>query len=640
MEMNFGINSQYQDEENNNININISNTLNQNFEDNFQNENNSKIDSNNISVIPSKETYNPRLISKTYIYNDSNEKIINEQKRCRSAFSKKSFTDKFEIMKLNVPKIRRWDCDPTAEIIIHNLEQKIDVLAYQNFLLNKNIKELCSNNKELQNKKKQKNILLNAKQYINDEYININKNFIKNEKKKKNIDYKKEIVELSNENIRLKKENEILSEDNIGLNNIIEELNKNKKLLKIKFNEELEKYKRLLKNKDLNNNELNYKINNELINKNNSNIQIEINEVNTNNELNKNDNINFDIDKYLLIENEYKQLLNENEKLHLKIKNLLSVNDDETNQYSDSFLQNNIQNIHAKNKEDIINNSIIINNPNDLNGINNNITNEELIKENILLKEKIDELNNEINKINNEQNIKLSKIQKKLNENELIEETNIFNENNKNEELDKLLNEAISMNINENDEEIKKMLISIENIKDKNKKRISQCLIINNKLKKLIDENYLLNNKLSKMNTVNNNINNNPTQEPQTCFCEDKNKFSYDNLINLLKQKDEIIQKYKDKEEENEIRNRNLMIENNILIESNNSMKRDNNITNLRVKSGIGFENLVGKIVQNQKQVLGEREPRFKYFGEEENNHNLRYNNNFQYKNKRNINED
>ena len=81
------------------------------------------------------------------------------------------------------------------------------------------------------------------------------------------------------------------------------------------------------------------------------------------------------------------------------------------------------------------------------------------------------------------------------------------------------------------------------------------------------------------------------------------------------------------------------MIENNILIESNNSMKRDNNITNLKVKRGIGFENLVGNIVHNQKQVLGEREPRFKYFGEEENNHNLRYNN-LQYKNKRNINED
>ena len=511
--MNYEINNKYQDEENKNININFYNTLNQNFEENIQNENNSKIDSNNISVIPSKETHNLRLTANTYTHNDINEKFINEQKRCRSAFSRKSFTEKFEIMKLHVPKIKRWDCDPTAEIIIRNLEQKIDVLAYQNFLLNKNIKKLCGNNKELHNN-------------INDKFLKINRN--------KNIDYKKEIIELRDENIRLKKENEILSEDNMGLNNIIEELNKNKKLLKIQFNEELEQYKRLLKNKDYNNNESNYKFNNEDINKNNNRIQIEINEVNTNKDLNrnKNDNINFDLDRYLLIENEYKQLLSDNEKLHLKIKNLLSVNDDETNQYSDSFLQNNIKNINIEKKEDFINNSINIKNLNDLNNTNNNITNEELIQENLLLKGKINELNNEINKINEEQNIKLSIIQKKLNEYELKKEINIINENNNNEELDKLLNEALIMNINKNDEETKNMLISIQNIKDKNKKRISQCLIINNKLKTLIDENNLLNNKLSQINIANNNIinNNNQKQEPPTCSCRGKTKFSYDNL--------------------------------------------------------------------------------------------------------------
>ena len=53
-------------------------------------------------------------------------------------------------MKLKVPEIKKWNCDPTAEVIIHNLELKIDILSRENFLLTKKIKELVKNNKNLQ----------------------------------------------------------------------------------------------------------------------------------------------------------------------------------------------------------------------------------------------------------------------------------------------------------------------------------------------------------------------------------------------------------------------------------------------------------------------------------------------------------
>ena len=35
--------------------------------------------------------------------------------------------------KIKIPVIKKWNYGPTAEIIIHNLEQKIDILTYENF---------------------------------------------------------------------------------------------------------------------------------------------------------------------------------------------------------------------------------------------------------------------------------------------------------------------------------------------------------------------------------------------------------------------------------------------------------------------------------------------------------------------------
>ena len=87
---------------------------------------------------------------------------------------------------------------------------------------------------------------------------------------------------------------------------------------------------------------------------------------------------------------------------------------------------------------------------------------------------------------------------------------------------------------------------------------------------------------------------------------------SYEQLINLLKEKDEIIQNYKDIDEEKELKNKELILENSKLLNSYNHIKNEN-INNIKAKRNKGFEDyLVNKIVHNQKEVLGERIPRFK----------------------------
>ena len=596
------------------------NTLNQNFEEQTQNENNIEKAPNNISVIPLQKSYNINLglTSNIYTYKDLNDSVkdiindpkYNNPKRSNSAFSTKSFREKFEMVKLKVPTIKKWNCDPTAEIIIQNLEKKIDILSYENFLLTKNIKELFSNNNKLQINLNQNMLLMKNQRQTNGENLKINNDKIKNEN---DIDLHKEMAKLKEENIKLKKDNQILSQDIIGFKNVIQELNNSKRLIEIQFNEELEKYKDLFeKNKEENNN----------IDKKEDKSDEPNHNQNKESDNDKIKNLNIETEKDLLNEGEFKNLLNENERLHLKLKNLLSINDE----------------INFENQE-FTNNDTIENNTNNLNNGNKNIPYEELYEENMTLKEKVKQLNDEINKINRKESVNLSKVLEKLDgqEEKINLKVNEFeNNNNKNEELDNLLNEALLMNANEEDEETKNMILTIQNMKDYNKKRISQCLIINNKLKSLTQENNSLKNKLGENNNL---INIRDDQETDICLGNDNN-LSYDYLINLLKTKDEIIQKYKDRDEEKELRNKELMLENRKLLESYNSMCKDDN--NIKIKRGLGFEDyLVNKIVNNQKEVLGERAPRFKNPDEFiDNNKDQRYNNHFQTKNRRIINEE
>jgi len=730
----------------------------------------------NFSVIPIGQTYNLRYASNSNTYDNLNDNIkdiinnpkYNSENRSKSAYSKKTFREKFESMKLKVPEIKKWNCDPTAEIIIHNLEQKIDILTYENFLLSKQIKELVSNNKGLQLDLNQKILLLKTEQQINDELKmsqnkddtnekknNSNKNKNKNRNKDKDIDLYNENTLLKSENLKIKSNNENLANNIDDLNKIIEKLKSEIRLKSAKFEEQLqnnkmeyenqiaklkeqnqnnkmifekklleenEKYKMLLEKKiseKNNNKELNKNIinNSDYININNINNTNNNNDDNLFNNFNEKsgNNINFDMSKYSLNEDQLKKLLEENEKLHKQLRVLLCIDDEEEttiNKNSTSFPDNTQNFIFTpikdnNNDNDDFNINTIKNKEQNKTDITyNNIQVEEIIKENHLLKEKVKSLSSELSKVLYDHNKKLLKIQQKFNEyelknKELLAKDNTINiennqiDNQKEKELDKILNETLLMNLNSEDEETKKMISTIQNINDNQKKRISQCLIINNKLKALSEQNYLLQNQIESIkkenknkkekkeenllnmnHSLNNNQNfntiSNQNLHPHLCYCQNGTHESYDYLINALKIKDQIIIKYKEQSEENENKYKQLFLENSKLKErnSNNSyfdsihrlndnenkkehdngnvhyIKKDVKFNNMRRDRNAGLEDyLLGKIVNNQKEVLGERAPRFdennfefmsKSVQYQDNNKmNYRYNNNYHYREKR-----
>ena len=604
--------------------IPISSTLNQNFPSKEKSKDNNKEKNTN---------YNLRYGGNFNGYNelDSQTKnIINDpkyanEKRSKSAFSKKSFREKYEPMKIKVPSNREWNRDPTAEVIIHNLEQKIDILTYENFLLSKKLREIESNNKELKLNISNNLMIMKAEQELNN---GINDN-INNKKQKKNRkekneqeeDLSEEINKLKDENNRLRLSNQNLAENNAELNKVIDILKEENNLYKNNKDS----------NKDGKNNRINDNKNdfNQSINLNNNKNNIDNNIANLiNNNSNETkmedeqNNSQVNMNEYLQTEQKYHNLIEENELLHKKLRTLLLIERDPK------------INILSKSEN---NNNIIIKNKKD-----NKI--EDLSKENYILKQKIRSLNGEINKMAVENNRKILIIQDKLDEYEEKQrqmEINRLNASNdiekmkKEEELDEILNETILvMNRNQDDEESKKMIDTIKNIKNEQKKRISQCLIINNKLKSLLQENAQLHNQLlmsKKENEIINNTNsnfnntnssniNNSSNNPHICFCGSGNY-----SVNALKIKDEMIIKYKDKIDEN---NEILKLTQKSDTNSNNRndelnfIEKDYNVPNkFKKERNDGFEDyLLGKIVNNQKEVLGERAPRFY-----ENNNNNKF---------------
>ena len=456
--------------------IPISSTLNQNFPSKEKKA--IKFDANSISVIPIQENYNLRYGLNGYNELDSQTKnIINDpkyanEKRSKSAFSKKSYREKYEPMKIKVPTNREWNRDPTAEVIIRNLEQKIDILTYENFLLSKKLREIESNNKELKLNISNNLMIMKAEQELNNGIDNNidNKKQKKNRKGKneKDVDLAEEIERLKDENNRLKLSNQNLAENNADLNKVIDILKTENNLYKENQDKNKDNNKNNINNKKNILNPNNININN---NKNNTDNNIDNLIKNNNNEQKMEDeqnNSEVNMNEYLLSEEKYHQLIEENELLHKKLRTLLLIEKDPNI---------NFKNILSK-SENIKNNNINIKNKKDN-------QKEDLAKENYILKQKIRSLNGEINRMAVENNRKILIIQEKLDEYEAKQrqlEINRLNASNdiekmkKEEELDEILNETILiMNKNHEDEESKKMIDTIKNIKNEQKKRISQC---------------------------------------------------------------------------------------------------------------------------------------------------------------------
>lgn len=171
------------------------------------------------------------------------------------------------------------------------------------------------------------------------------------------------------------------------------------------------------------------------------------------------------------------------------------------------------------------------------------------------------------------------------------------------------------MGVKQDDEDTNNIINKIQNIRDINEKRKSQCLIIKNKLKLLYEENALLRNKL--LSEWNNDLIN---KNKMNCFCN--NNISYEYLIKLLKKKDKIIQKCKDKEEENELKNKKLMEENIKLMEIFNNKEEENTINNnIKYKINNRFDDYSEEKIIQEQPIFRNSEEFF------ENNKNIRYNN-------------
>ena len=643
--------------DNNNNFTNLENlNINQNTEENNKILENIKNNTNYISTIPNSDQYNMRYITNSYIYstqniNNTDSNLANDlnygnNKRNKSAYIKKKSKKVF--YGVGSPIAQRWKNDNTvAKKIINNLEIKIDALNYENSLLKQNLGDISKYDKY---NLYEKNLSLENRHQIDNKFSTINQF---NEKMDmQNLNYTgnegaggnegiggfggvegmggsddalyKEIEQLRNEVTKLKESNQYLKANNTDLSNTIknlrnsmnptqnyinedivikEEIEESKNIKKINLNDNLDN-----KN-NLNDNNKNKNKNNNNINENNNNNNIKIIEEGIN-EKRKNININLNTDgsKYRINEDKFLQLLDINENLHKKLRNLLSICEEEVIKYKPTSFENISKNVNTIQKDYNSKNiylNTIGNNIKELKAVNiersveNNLSLEDLLKENALLKRKLKELNDAINEINSEQTIKLAKFQEILNESRTVQtlddSNNIMGDNNyKNEELDIILNSILLKVINPKDEEAKKILNSLQNINNSHKKRVAQCKIIDEKLKLILKENNLLNNRMFKMKNENNTLNNiNSNINRYKLFSENRNNLSSDYLFNDLNiNRDNLIPNYNDNNLSNELKYNSLAFENNKL--SNNLQKGKNNKNR---------EKMVGKIVFNKKGI-------------------------------------
>ena len=632
------LSSQSFNTDNNNNIINMENSnINKNTEGNNKIQENIKYNTNYLSTTPTNEQYNMRYITSSYMYNTQNTNTNsvndlnygNNNKRNKSAYIKKKSKKIF--YGVGSPIAQRWKNDNNiAKKIINNLEIKIDALNYENSLLKQNLGDISKYDKY---NLYEKNLSLENRYQIENKFSTINQ--INEKTDMQNVNYRgsgsvggiegvrgsddlyKEIEQLRNEVSKLKESNQYLKANNIDLNKTIKNLRNNMNPIQTNINEDIVIKEVIEENKNIKkintNNEFDNKDN---LNDNNNNKNNIFEEGINEKRKNININLNTDGSKYRINEDKFLQLLDINENLHKKLRNLLSICEEEIIKYEPTSFDNISKTVNTVqkdyNKKNIYLNTIG-NNIKELNTVNiessleNNLSLEDLIKENILLKKKLKALNDAINEINSEQTIKLAKFQEILNESRTLltlDDTNniIGDSNYKDEELDLILNSILLKVINPRDEESIKLLNSLQNINNNQKKRVAQCKIIDEKLKLLLKENNLLHNHMPKMKNENNILNNITSNiKRNSFFTDNKNNLSSDYLLNDLNiKRDNIIKNYNDNILSNELKYNSLAFENNKLV---------NNIP--KIKSNKNREKLVGKIVFNKKGILTEKKQKF-----------------------------
>ena len=547
-----------------------------------------------------------------------------------------------DINKYNIkPNIKKI-ADPSSDLLCQKLQQKIDTLTYDNFVLNKKNKDLASINKEL----KMNLASVSHSKETELEIINEELNNLKNKLKRKDEDLiiLKEKINKNNFDIKeyeknkkyileIKSENEKLINNNKKLNETIISIEQNLSFYKNKYNDIISKYDIIKKDKEHIDKELfHQKEKNKDLNSEIENLRNELMGLNED----KNKLIKKIKDNDIIKKKEYDDLINRTkERLEEKQKeDIERIKNDDTNimkikikalEEQNDELKEKIkemkENIKQKNNNDII----MEENKNQIVNLNDEISylklqiqlkdsetkrlnrlykeNIDLIKqldnENNSYKEKIKLLTDKINEMRTNSYEELNTIKNKLNslntENRLYEEQD--------NQFDKIFSSILlDIERNNNDEETKNMIITINELPKGNNKRISQFTLMANKLKKLSEQNALLSAKLQNIQ-----IENEKYKEERNIYqnIAQNNNEPYEYLLKEIAKKDSELIYYKELMNEKEIRYKAVMKENERLNEKYNDIEKDlkQHLENRDKIEKLDY--LVGKIVENQKKFLG-----------------------------------
>ena len=575
------------------------------------------------------------------INKDQNLKTSSDIEKLKESSSITTSLNKVNI-KIKPNAAQRFKASPSSDINCKKLQQKIDSLNYDNFVLNKKNKELQNKNKDLifkMNSDNQKNkteiMILNEQldtikfnlEQKEKEILKLNEN-IKNENEKELNQINKINIELKNENEKLKLNQKKLTESIINLENDLK-IYKNK-LNKINSeNEIVKKEKEITNQKNFFSDK---KI--EELNEENENLKMEINELkNDNNKLSKkikdmdyikqndykkeieyekemmkkqlNDEIKkIEFEQKSLMELKIKKYEEENQDLKYKIQEL---KDKLNSNKEDNFLIEEIKNknallndesyylklqIQLKDSENIRLNKIYKENINLIGELNN---------ENNQLKEKLNLLNNKLKEISTNSITELAEAKNKI----ALLSSKAQSYDEQDNTFDKIFSEILlddeNTNTNKN-EQSKNMISAINQMPQGYNKRIAQYKFMASRLKKLYEEKAILKAKLENIE-----IENNKYKEQSKMFknMEENNNESYEYLIKELEKKDSELIYYKEVVNDREIRFKQIMSENEKINAKCNALEKDlKQILENRDKIN-KLDFLVGKIVENQKKFFG-----------------------------------
>ena len=586
---------------------------------------------------------NKYINQKKNINNEQNLKTSSDLEKMKESSSITTSFNKVNI-KIKQNPVQRFKASPSSDINCKRLQQKIDSLNYDNFVLNKKNKDLQMKNDDLifkmnsQNHNNKTEIMM-----LNEQLDTVKSNLKKKEKeilklneKIKNVsENENELNQIKKLNLEINKENEKLKQNQKKLTESIINLENDLKLYKNqlnKINAENTIAKREKEITNQNNLISNKKI--EELNEENENLKIEINELkNDKNKLPK-----------ILKEDDYakqqeyqekikqekekmkKQLNEELEKIkfeqnsiiNIKIKTLQEENEDlkyKIQELKKKLNSNNNDNLLI---EEIKNQNAALNDESSYLKLQIQLKDSENVRLNKIYKENINlirELNNENNQLKEKLNLLNNKL-KEISTNNLTEIVEAKNKiallsskaqsyDEQDNTFDKIFSEILIDEVNPNSnitEESKNMISAINQMPQGYNKRIAQYKFMASRLKKVNEEKEILKAKLGNIE-----IENNKFKEQSKMFknMEQNNNESYEYLIKELEKKDSELIYYKEVVNDREIRFKQVMEENEKIKAKCDALEKDlKQILENRDKIN-KLDFLVGKIVENQKKFFG-----------------------------------